>query len=68
MDTFKDVRLEDLKSLNQLYDLIIVDEAHRGYILDREMGDAIIVPLLLTDICVSMMHHILSQQSLAAME
>lgn len=22
------------------YDLIIVDEAHRGYILDKEMGDA----------------------------
>lgn len=81
MDTFKDVKLEDLKSLNQLYDikdlgekeferdtrvhiatvqslvkriiynetdrtlgvsdydLIIVDEAHRGYILDREMGE-----------------------------
>ncbi len=81
MDTFKDVRLEDLKSLNQLYDikdlgekdferdtrvhiatvqslvkrilyneseqklgvsdydLIIVDEAHRGYILDRDMDE-----------------------------
>ncbi len=81
MDVFKEVRLEDLKTLNQLYDikdlgekefekdtrvhiatvqslvkriiyndtdtslgvsdydLIIVDEAHRGYILDREMGD-----------------------------
>lgn len=81
MDTFKEVRLEDLKTLNQLYDiknlgekefekdtrvhiatvqslvkrilyndsdtslgvsdydLIIVDEAHRGYILDKEMGD-----------------------------
>ena len=81
MDTFKEVRLEDLKTLNQLYDikdlgekefekdtrvhiatvqslvkrilynesetslgvsdydLIIIDEAHRGYILDKEMGD-----------------------------
>lgn len=81
MDTFKEVRLEDLKTLNQLYDIkdlgekdfekdtrvhiatvqslvkrilynesdvalgvsdydcIIVDEAHRGYILDKEMGD-----------------------------
>lgn len=81
MDVFKEVRLEDLKTLNQLYDikdlgekefekdtrvhiatvqslvkrilyndsdtslgvsdydLIIVDEAHRGYILDKEMGD-----------------------------
>lgn len=80
MDTFKKVRLEDLKTLNQLYDIkdlgekefekdtrvhiatvqslvkrilynesdtslgvsdydcIIVDEAHRGYILDKEMG------------------------------
>lgn len=80
-DTFKEVKLEDLKTLNQLYDikdlgekefekdtrvhiatvqslvkrilyndsdstlgvsdydLIIVDEAHRGYILDKEMGD-----------------------------
>lgn len=82
MDTFKEVRLEDLKTLNQLYDikdlgekdfekdtrvhiatvqslvkrvlyndsetdlgvsdydLIIVDEAHRGYILDKEMDDS----------------------------
>lgn len=81
MDTFKEVRLEDLKTLNQLYDVkdlvdkdfekdtrvhiatvqslvkrimynesdvslgvsdydcIIVDEAHRGYILDKEMGE-----------------------------
>lgn len=81
MDTFKEVRLEDLKTLNQLYDIkdlgekefekdtrvhiatvqslakrilynesdtslgvsdydcIIVDEAHRGYILDKEMGE-----------------------------
>ncbi|MCM1181434.1 MAG: type I restriction-modification system endonuclease, partial [Clostridium sp.] len=81
MDTFKEVKLEDLKTLNQLYDIkdlgekefekdtrvhiatvqslvkrilyneggaaigvsdydcIIVDEAHRGYILDKEMGD-----------------------------
>ncbi len=81
MDTFKEVRLEDLKTLNKLYDIkdlgekdfekdtrvhiatvqslvkrilynesdtslgvsdydcIIVDEAHRGYILDREMGE-----------------------------
>ncbi len=81
MDTFKEVRLEDLKTLNQLYDikdlgekdfekdtrvhiatvqslvkrilynesdtsigvsdydLVIVDEAHRGYILDKEMGE-----------------------------
>jgi len=81
MDTFKEVRLEDLKTLNQLYDIkdlgekdfekdtrvhiatvqslvkrilyneseaslgvsdydcMIVDEAHRGYILDKEMGD-----------------------------
>lgn len=80
-DTFKEVRLEDLKTLNQLYDIkdldekefekdtrvhiatvqslvkrilynesdvalgvsdydcIIVDEAHRGYILDKEMGE-----------------------------
>ncbi|MBR5089933.1 MAG: type I restriction-modification system endonuclease, partial [Ruminiclostridium sp.] len=80
-DTFKSVRLEDLKTLDKLYDikdlgekdiekdtrlaistvqslvkrivykdsdnvpgasdfdLIIVDEAHRGYILDREMSD-----------------------------
>ena len=79
MDTFKDVKLENLKTLNQLYDIknlgekefekdtrvhiatvqslvkrilynesdasigvsdydcIIVDEAHRGYILDKEM-------------------------------
>ena len=78
MDTFKDVKLKDLMTLNQIYeikeiddndinletkvsistvqgllkrtilsdkpdlmpgafDLIIVDEAHRGYILDREM-------------------------------
>ena len=82
MDTFKTVRLEDLKTLNQLYDVkdlgekefekdtrvqiatvqslvkrilyndadtslgisdydcVIVDEAHRGYILDKEMGDS----------------------------
>ncbi len=82
MDTFKEVRLEDLKTLNQLYDikdlgekefekdtrvhiatvqslvkrilyndsdsklgvsdydLIIVDEAHRGYILDKEMVES----------------------------
>ncbi len=81
MDTFKDVRLEGLKSLDKLYDvkdlkerdfekdtrvhiatvqslvkrilyndsdsrlgisdydLIIVDEAHRGYLLDKEMGE-----------------------------
>lgn len=81
MDTFKEVKLEDLKTLGQLYDIkapfekdfekdtrvhiatvqslvkrilynetdtslgvsdydcIIVDEAHRGYILDREMGE-----------------------------
>ena len=81
MDTFKEVRLEDLKTLNKLYDIkdlgekefekdtrvhiatvqslvkrilynesdtslgvsdydcIIVDEAHRGYILDKEMGE-----------------------------
>lgn len=81
MDTFKEVRLEDLKTLNQLYDIkalgekefekdtrvhiatvqslvkrilynesetslgvsdydcIIVDEAHRGYILDKEMSE-----------------------------
>lgn len=81
MDTFKEVRLEDLKTLNSLYDVkdlgekefekdtrvhiatvqslvkrimyndsdtslgvsdydcIIVDEAHRGYTLDKEMGD-----------------------------
>ena len=81
MDTFKEVKLENLKALNQLYDIkdlgekefekdtrvhiatvqslvkrilyndtdvsigvsdydcIIVDEAHRGYILDREMGE-----------------------------
>lgn len=81
MDVFKEVRLEDLKTLNNLYDikdlgekefekdtrvhiatvqslvkriiyndsenslgvsdydLIIVDEAHRGYLLDREMSD-----------------------------
>lgn len=81
MDTFKEVKLEDLKTLNQLfdikdlgekefekdtrvhiatvqslvkrilynetdvsigvsdYDCIIVDEAHRGYILDKEMGE-----------------------------
>ncbi|MCI9082494.1 MAG: type I restriction-modification system endonuclease [Lachnospiraceae bacterium] len=81
MDTFKEVKLEDLKTLNQLYDIkdlsekefekdtrvhiatvqslvkrilynesdvsigvsdydcIIVDEAHRGYILDKEMDE-----------------------------
>lgn len=81
MDTFKDVQLEGLQSLKQIYDikdlgeksfekdtrvhiatiqslvkrilyndteskfgvsdydLIIVDEAHRGYILDKEMGE-----------------------------
>lgn len=81
MDTFKEIRLEELKTLNQLYDVkdlgekefekdtrvhiatvqslvkrilynnsdtrlgvsdydcIIVDEAHRGYILDKEMSD-----------------------------
>lgn len=81
MDTFKEVRLEDLKTLNQIYDikdlgekefekdtrvqiatvqslvkrvlyndsdtdigvsdydLIIVDEAHRGYVLDKEMAE-----------------------------
>ena len=81
MDTFKDVRLEGLMSLDKLYDikdlkeknfekdtrvhiatvqslvkrimyndsdsrlgvsdydLIIVDEAHRGYILDKDMGE-----------------------------
>ena len=80
MDTFKEVRLKDLFTLNQIYDvkdledkefnkdtrvhiatvqslvkrimynegavpgisdydLIIVDEAHRGYILDKEMGE-----------------------------
>lgn len=80
MDTFKDVKLKELMTLNQIYeikdiddneinletkvsistvqgllkrtilsdkpdlmpgafDLIIVDEAHRGYILDREMTD-----------------------------
>lgn len=80
-DTFEEVKLEDLKTLNQLYDVkdlgekdfekdtrvhiatvqslvkrilynesdvsigvsdydcIIVDEAHRGYILDKEMGE-----------------------------
>ena len=80
MDNFKEVKLEDLKTLNKLYDIkdlgekefekdtrvhiatvqslvkrilynesdtslgvsdydcIIVDEAHRGYILDKEMG------------------------------
>lgn len=82
MDTFKEVKLKDLLTLNQIYDvkelkdkefdkdtkvhictvqslvkrvlyddadcrlgstdydLIIVDEAHRGYILDKEMADA----------------------------
>lgn len=82
MDTFKEVKLKELLTLNQMYDvksledkdfekdtrvhiatvqslvkrimynesdkalgvsdydLIIVDEAHRGYILDKEMGDA----------------------------
>ncbi len=81
MDTFKEVKLEDLKTLNKLYDIkdlgekefekdtrvhiatvqslvkrilynesdtamgvsdydcIIVDEAHRGYVLDKEMGE-----------------------------
>lgn len=80
MDTFKDIRLKDLMTLNEIYelkaiddneidletkvsvstvqgllrrtilsetpdlmpgafDLIIVDEAHRGYILDREMTE-----------------------------
>jgi type I restriction enzyme R subunit len=81
IDTFKEVKLEDLKTLNQLYDIkdfgkkefekdtrvhiatvqslvkrivynesdvsigvsdydcIIVDEAHRGYILDKEMDE-----------------------------
>ena len=81
MDTFREVKLEDLKTLNQLYDIkdlgekefekdtrvhiatvqslvkrilynetdkcigvsdydcIIVDEAHRGYILDKEMSE-----------------------------
>ncbi|MCM1145983.1 MAG: type I restriction-modification system endonuclease [Blautia sp.] len=81
MDTFQEVKLEDLKTLNQLYDIkdlgekefekdtrvhiatvqslvkrilykesdvsigvsdydcIIVDEAHRGYILDKEMSE-----------------------------
>lgn len=81
MDTFKEVKLKELLTLNQMYDvksledkefekdtrvhiatvqslvkrimynesekslgvsdydLIIVDEAHRGYILDKEMGD-----------------------------
>lgn len=81
MDTFQEVKLEDLKTLNQLYDIkdlgekdfekdtrvhiatvqslvkrilynetemdigvsdydcVIVDEAHRGYILDKEMGE-----------------------------
>ncbi len=81
MDTFQEVKLEGLKTLNQLYDIkdlgekdfekdtrvhiatvqslvkrilynesdssmgvsdydcIIVDEAHRGYILDKEMGE-----------------------------
>lgn len=81
MDTFKEVKLKELLTLNQIYDvksledkefekdtrvhiatvqslvkrilynesdkslgvsdydLIIVDEAHRGYILDKEMGD-----------------------------
>lgn len=81
MDTFKEVKLEDLKTLNQLYDIkdlgekefekdtrvhiatvqslvkrilynetdvsigvsdydcVIIDEAHRGYILDKEMGE-----------------------------
>ncbi len=85
MDTFKEVKLKDLLTLNQIYDvkelkdkefdkdtkvhictvqslvkrvlydesdrklgssdydLIIVDEAHRGYILDREMADEEIV-------------------------
>ena len=80
-DVFKDVKLEDLKPLNDIYnikgldeklidketrvqvatvqgmvkrilyndgeampavsdfDLVIIDEAHRGYILDKEMGD-----------------------------
>lgn len=82
MDTFKEVKLEDLKTLNQIYDikdlgektiekdtrvhiatvqslvkrvllcdeetsigvsdydLIIVDEAHRGYVLDKDMTEA----------------------------
>lgn len=81
METFQDIRLESLKTLNQMYDIknlsekdfekdtrvhiatvqslvkrimyndsdsvfgvsdydcIIVDEAHRGYILDKEMGE-----------------------------
>ena len=81
MDTFKEVKIKDLLTLNQIYDvkelkerefdkdtkvhictvqslvkrvlyddsacrlgstdydLIIIDEAHRGYILDREMSD-----------------------------
>lgn len=81
MDTFKEVKLKELLTLNQMYDvksledkefekdtrvhiatvqslvkrimynesdkslgvsdydLVIVDEAHRGYILDKEMGD-----------------------------
>ena len=81
MDTFKEVKIEELKTLNKLYDIkdlgekdfekdtrvhiatvqslvkrilynesatslgvsdydcIIVDEAHRGYILDKEMGE-----------------------------
>ena len=82
MDVFKEVKLEDLMTLDEIYnikgledktidketriqvatvqsmvkrilynetdtkpavtdyDLIIIDEAHRGYILDKEMGDA----------------------------
>lgn len=81
MDTFKEVKLEELKTLNKLYDIkdlgekdfekdtrvhiatvqslvkrilynesntsigvsdydcVIVDEAHRGYVLDKEMGE-----------------------------
>ena len=64
-DVFKEVKLEDLMTLDEIYnikgledkeidketrihiampavsdyDLIIVDEAHRGYILDKEMGE-----------------------------
>ena len=82
LDTFKEVKLEDLMTLNEIYnvkeledkdfdsetrvqvatvqslvkrilyneqetalavsdyDLIVIDEAHRGYIFDKELGDA----------------------------
>lgn len=85
LDTFKEVKLEDLMTLNEIYnvkeledkdfdpetrvqiatvqslvkrimynegdsipavsdyDLIVIDEAHRGYIFDKELGDAEII-------------------------